>query len=82
VFELIDAQLVRATLTAQQGAAALELDFDAMLAVVHALTTADFYKSMTTHADHRVWQDVYRPRATTPVGGQICISSSPSSTMC
>lgn len=21
----------------------------------------DFYKSMTTHADHRVWQDVYHP---------------------
>jgi motility quorum-sensing regulator / GCU-specific mRNA interferase toxin len=39
-----------------------------MLAVVRALTTADFYKSMTTHADHRVWQDVYHPRATTPVG--------------
>jgi motility quorum-sensing regulator / GCU-specific mRNA interferase toxin len=68
VFELIDAELVRATLTAQAGAAALELDFDAMLSVVRALTTADFYKSMTTHADHRVWQDVYRPRATTPVG--------------
>nr|WP_254789287.1 type II toxin-antitoxin system MqsR family toxin [Azotobacter beijerinckii] len=23
---------------------------------------AGFYKSMTTHADHRVWQDVYRNR--------------------
>ena len=22
----------------------------------------DFYKSMTTHADHRIWQDVYRPK--------------------
>jgi motility quorum-sensing regulator / GCU-specific mRNA interferase toxin len=32
-----------------------------MLAVVMALTPADFYKSMTTHADHTVWQDVYRP---------------------
>ena len=32
-----------------------------MLAVVQALTIADFYKSMTTHADHTVWQDVYRP---------------------
>jgi motility quorum-sensing regulator / GCU-specific mRNA interferase toxin len=42
VFELIDAELVRATLTAQQGAAALDMDFDAMLAVVKALTTADF----------------------------------------
>ena len=27
-----------------------------------ALTPSDFYKSMTTHADHRVWQDVYRPK--------------------
>lgn len=27
-----------------------------------ALTPADFYKSMTTHADHRIWQDVYRTR--------------------
>jgi len=25
-----------------------------------ALTLADFYKSMTTHADHTIWQDVYR----------------------
>jgi motility quorum-sensing regulator / GCU-specific mRNA interferase toxin len=37
-----------------------------MLAVVAALNNADFFKSMTTHADHRVWQDVYRP--TTPAG--------------
>ena len=22
----------------------------------------DFHKSMTTHADHRIWQDVYRTR--------------------
>ena len=32
-----------------------------MLGIVLALTLADFYKSMTTHADHAVWQDVYRP---------------------
>ena len=37
-----------------------------MLPVVLALTTADFYKSMTTQADHRVWQDVYHPN--TPAG--------------
>jgi motility quorum-sensing regulator/GCU-specific mRNA interferase toxin len=29
--------------------------------VVAGLAPRDFYKSMTTHADHRVWQDVYRP---------------------
>ncbi len=31
-----------------------------MLAVVLALTPADFHKSMTAHADHAIWQDVYR----------------------
>lgn len=63
---LVEAGLVRTTRTAREGAAALGLDFDAMLAVVNSLTTADFYKSMSTHADHTVWQDVYRP--STPVG--------------
>jgi motility quorum-sensing regulator/GCU-specific mRNA interferase toxin len=57
---------VRTTRVAREGAVALGLDFDGMLAVVMALTSADFHKSMTTHADHRVWQDVYRPM--TPVG--------------
>ena len=28
-------------------------------AVIQDLTAADFYKSMTLHSDHRVWQDVY-----------------------
>jgi motility quorum-sensing regulator / GCU-specific mRNA interferase toxin len=36
-----------------------------MLAVIASLTRRDFYKSMTSYADHRVWQDVYD--AATPV---------------
>lgn len=63
---LVGAGQVRTTKLAREGAAALGFDFDGMLAVVAALTMTDFYKSMTTHADHRVWQDVYRP--TTPAG--------------
>jgi len=51
----------RATMSAKVGAAALGLGVDEMLAVVLALTRADFDKSMTTHADHTVWQDVYKP---------------------
>ncbi len=58
---LVNAGQVRATFSALSGAAALGLDFDEMLAVVNALTAKDFYKSMTTHADHALWQDVYRP---------------------
>ena len=63
---LVEQGSVHATMTALDGAEAMGFDFDGMLAVVMALTTADFYKSMTTHADHRVWQDVYR--STTPAG--------------
>ena len=63
---LIETGAVRTTQSARLGAIAMGFDFDAMLAVVLALTTADFYKSMTSHADHRVWQDVYRP--STPAG--------------
>jgi motility quorum-sensing regulator/GCU-specific mRNA interferase toxin len=33
-----------------------------MCAVVMSLTPRHFYKSMTTQADHRIWQDVYRAR--------------------
>ena len=36
-----------------------------MLAVIASLTRRDFYKSMTTFSDHRVWQEVYH--AATPV---------------
>jgi len=63
---LIEAGKVRSTGSALAGGAALGLDFVGIVGVVMALTPKDFYKSMTTHADHRVWQDVYRPA--TPVG--------------
>ncbi len=32
-----------------------------MVGMVKALTPRDFCKNMTTHMDHRIWQDVYRP---------------------
>ena len=63
---LIEAGKVRTTVSALGGGALLGFDFEGIVNVVKALTPADFYKSMTTHADHRVWQDVYQP--TTPVG--------------
>ncbi|MFP5393956.1 MAG: type II toxin-antitoxin system MqsR family toxin, partial [Gammaproteobacteria bacterium] len=36
-----------------------------------SLTTKNFYKSMTTHADHHVWQDVYH--ATTVDGVAVYV---------
>lgn len=56
---LIRAGRVRATHSARLGATALGLGLSDMLAVVMALTPTDFYKSMTTHTDHTIWQDVY-----------------------
>jgi len=47
---------VRSTKAAREGGTALGFDFDSMIAVVMALTTADFYKSMTTYANHQTWQ--------------------------
>lgn len=63
---LVEAGKVRTTHAARAGANALGFDYAGMLAVVMALKPADFYKSMTTHADHTIWQDVYRPN--TPAG--------------
>ena len=40
----------------------LGFDFEDLVGIVSALTPKDYYKSMTTHADHRIWQDVYRPK--------------------
>jgi len=58
---LVEAGKVRVTHSARMGAAALGLELSDMLNVVTALTAADFYKSMTSDADYKVWQDVYRP---------------------
>lgn len=58
---LIELGKVRATQSARRGATALGFEFREVLDVVKALTSTDFYKSMTTHADHTIWQDVYRP---------------------
>ncbi|MCL2791247.1 MAG: type II toxin-antitoxin system MqsR family toxin [Desulfobulbus sp.] len=60
---LVGAGKVRATASAYNGARELAInDLAGMCAVVLALTPGDFYKSMTTHADHRIWQDVYHAK--------------------
>jgi motility quorum-sensing regulator/GCU-specific mRNA interferase toxin len=59
---LIEAGKVRSTHTARTTAAVLGFDLKGMIDVVASLTMKDFYKSMTTYADHRIWQDVYHPQ--------------------
>jgi motility quorum-sensing regulator/GCU-specific mRNA interferase toxin len=64
VKDLVQSGQVRATRVAADGALSLGMSFADMVSTVLALQASDFYKSMTTHADHRVWQDVYRPMTT------------------
>lgn len=66
---LVEVGKVRTTYSAELGAAQLGLKNSDIVAVVMSLTPSCFYKSMTTHADHRVWQDVYH--ATTASGDGV-----------
>lgn len=54
------------TATALFNVAAMGLSVEQALEVLASLNRAMFYKSMTTHADSSIWQDVYH--APTPAG--------------
>lgn len=47
------------TMTAFRDALALGFDREEIAATIMTIEKAMFFKSMTTFADHRIWQDVY-----------------------
>jgi motility quorum-sensing regulator/GCU-specific mRNA interferase toxin len=47
------------TTSALRDATALGFDRGGIVAVIHSVERRMFFKSMTTFADHRLWQDVY-----------------------
>lgn len=47
------------TMTAREGGRKMSLSITQMLRTVCLLEYKMLHKSMTTYADHRVWQDVY-----------------------
>ncbi|MFW2542845.1 type II toxin-antitoxin system MqsR family toxin [Primorskyibacter sp. 2E107] len=51
------------TNAAMQGAAEMGVTRADMIGVIKGLSYRDFYKSMTTPNNHRVWMDVYHGRA-------------------
>lgn len=59
---LVSQGKIRTSRAATHSAALLGFHAREIIDVVRELTASDFYKSMTTYDDHRVWQDVYRPR--------------------
>lgn len=63
VKELLSQGNVTATKSAVSGAGALGMTYEEMLEIVANLTPTNFYKSMTTHNDHTLWQDVYHVTA-------------------
>jgi len=52
-------QALAITTTALRDAASLGYDRAAIVSTIGGIERRMFYKSMTTNADHRVWQDVY-----------------------
>jgi motility quorum-sensing regulator/GCU-specific mRNA interferase toxin len=49
------------TATALIGAQAMGLEIARAIEVVCSMSRSDFYKSMSTHASSKIWQDVYHP---------------------
>jgi motility quorum-sensing regulator/GCU-specific mRNA interferase toxin len=47
------------TISARNSAFALGLTLNDVVALIQGLTRTHFYKSMTSHANHTIWQDVY-----------------------
>lgn len=59
VKELVEEGKILSTRKALETAASLEYTLEDMVNVILDLEVTDFYKSMTTHVDHTIWQDVY-----------------------
>lgn len=65
------------TKSAMDGGRALGLNTTDMLQVVSELRRSDFFKSMTTYANHAVWQDVYYPRLSVGVELYVKVTQRP-----
>jgi len=59
IAQMVDVAAMNLTLSAVEGLRNAGMVRADALEVVQRLVYADFYKSMTTHASHRIWQDVY-----------------------
>jgi len=57
-----DVDHLRITSTGYRNAVALGMRRSDIVYVVQSLKPSDFYKSMTTYADSRIWQDVYHAK--------------------
>jgi len=58
----LDENSLRLSRTAIRCVRSLGFSRTDVVEVIQALRPSHFYKSMTTYADHTVWQDVYHAR--------------------
>jgi motility quorum-sensing regulator / GCU-specific mRNA interferase toxin len=81
--EFASVEGLRMTVSARNGAFRLGLTLEGVVILVQGITRSHFYKSMTSFADHTIWQDVYHVphertllyvKFTIDVGGHIVIS--------
>ena len=57
--QMTTVEAMNLTISAQGGIRVAGMVKAEALEVVRGLSRSNFYKSMTTQKDHRVWQDVY-----------------------
>ena len=61
----VSVRTLRITKTATTCAEALELKLQDVVDIIQTMSREQFYKSMTSHANSAIWQDVYHvPRGT------------------
>jgi len=57
--QMICVEEMNLTQSALHGIRSAGMSRTEALEVIRSLSSANFYKSMTTHQSHRIWQDVY-----------------------
>lgn len=57
--QMISVEAMNLTQSAVEGIRTAGMVKAEALEVIRRLSNANFYKSMTTHKSHKVWQDVY-----------------------
>jgi motility quorum-sensing regulator / GCU-specific mRNA interferase toxin len=57
--EMDSIETLSMTMSARHDIKAIGMPLGDVLLIIQRLTMRNFYKAMTTHADNRVWQDVY-----------------------
>jgi motility quorum-sensing regulator/GCU-specific mRNA interferase toxin len=60
--QMVCVENMNLTMSAQHGIRGAGMTRKDALEVIRQLSSANFYKSMTTHQSHRVWQDVYHAK--------------------